>query len=304
MFSIVIPLYNKQDSIQQTIDSVLKQTFTHFELIVVDDGSVDNSFKIVSLIEDRRIILIHQENKGVCAARNKGIEVAQHQYIAFLDGDDVWTPDYLQEQVNLISDFPLAALWGVNFSPLSKGQTVCLLTGLPNGYRGYVENYFKLKRVSDLFCSSSVVVKKEAFDKAGLFDERIKYSEDIDMWYRIILNFPVVFYDKVMVLYRQDAENRALMKIPELKYFLPYFIDKYQIYKDQKDFYVFINKWSAVIIRKYYFNIKWERAYAKTAAQKLDYSLLPLVYRLLYKTPYVIGKAVYKIAELKKNILR
>src|SRR5574344_1521257 len=223
MFSIVIPLYNKAKSIANTIQSILVQSFADFELIIVDDGSTDDSVRVVNQFTDKRIRLIQKENGGVCSARNVGILHAQYDYIALLDADDQWDTDYLLEQQKLINEFPQASMWGINFAELFDGKLIHELeTALPKGYRGVVENYFSMQgRVSDLFCSSSVVIRKSAFDVAGLFDERLKYSEDIDMWYRIIANFPVAFYDRYMSFYQYDADNRAMNRKRTLKYFLP-----------------------------------------------------------------------------------
>jgi len=108
MFSIVIPLYNKAKSIANTIQSILGQSFADFELIIVDDGSSDDSVRVVNQFTDKRIRLIQKENGGVCSARNVGILHAQYDYIALLDADDQWNIDYLLEQQKLINEFPQA----------------------------------------------------------------------------------------------------------------------------------------------------------------------------------------------------
>lgn len=294
MFSIIIPLYNKAKSIANTINSILSQTYQEYEIIVVDDGSTDNSADVVKTISDKRIRLIQKENGGVCSARNYGIRAAKYDYIALLDADDLWDTLYLEEQVKLINEFPKAAMWGINFAEMTEGKLARYLpTGLSEKFRGYVEDYFIIEgRISDLFCSSSVVIKKAVFDKIGFFDERIKYAEDNDMWFRIIASYPVAFYDKYMVFYQFDAENRALNKEIKLRYFLPFFIDKYLEYKEKNNiFYIWINRWSSQQIRKYYFStIKENYIDAKEAIAKLDYTVLPKKYRALYKTPYFIGK--------------
>ena len=101
-FSVVIPLYNKQNYIKETIKSVLNQTFQNFEIVVVNDGSKDDSIKIIESIQDYRIKLVHQENSGVSVARNMGIKEANAKYIAFLDADDLWLPEFLQTIYELI----------------------------------------------------------------------------------------------------------------------------------------------------------------------------------------------------------
>lgn len=303
-FSIVIPLYNKQNFISDTIKSVLLQSHVNFELLIIDDGSTDESVSRVLDFSDRRIRLIRKNNGGVSSARNKGIEESAYSYVSFLDADDIWEPTYLEEQSKLIHDFPDAAMWGMNFSPVAKGIEENLETGLPKNYRGYVFHYFSMKRVSDLFHSSSVVIKKEAINKVGLFDQRIKYSEDLDMWYRIILNFPVVFYNKIMVKYLLDAENRALNKKYKLKDFLPYYVSKFNDYcKVDKEFSNFIHTFSAAHIRNYYFGSKEEREDARLVIKCLKYNDIHPKYRYWYKTPYMIGKFFYSITKLKQKYL-
>lgn len=309
MISVIIPLYNKSKSIKNTLNSVLSQSFQDFEIIVVDDGSTDGSADVVREIEDDRIKLICKENSGVCSARNRGIIEAKYDYIALLDADDGWENDYLAEQVKLIHDFPEAAMWGINFAELYNGKLIRELpTGLPKGFRGVVEGYFDKTlqngRVSDLFCSSSVVLRKSAFEIAGMFDERIKYSEDIDMWYRIIVDVPVVFYDRYMCFYYYDADNRAMNRPRKLKNWLPYFVDKYSKYKGKEPFYTFIERWCAVRIKQIYFNDKQQRADAKIASRKLDYSVLPKKYKCLFRMPFFISYIIYWITELRLKIIK
>ena len=297
MISVVIPLYNKEKSILATIQSVVNQTYTDFELLVINDGSTDKGAEIAASYPDTRIRVIKKENGGVCSARNCGIQEAKGEYIALLDADDQWDMKYLEEQMRMVADFPDAAMWGINFAELSDGKLIRKLeTGLPNGYRGYVQNYFQMPtRVSDLFCSSSVLIRKEVFDKVGIFDERLKYSEDIDMWYRIIANYPVAFYDRYMVWYLYDAENRAMNKKRLLKYWLPYYVDKYKdpLYKHNKVFYRWIMRFSGVRIKQIYFNDKEQHEDAKKAAQKLDYSQLPWKYKILFYLPYRVARKLY-----------
>ena len=303
MFSIVIPLYNKEHNIKSTIDSVLSQSFSQFEIIVVDDGSSDNSIAVINSIEDERIRIISKKNGGVSSARNVGIYSSRYEYIAFLDADDLWDENYLLEQKKMIEDFPDAVMWGINFAPVLNGMEYThYSTALPEGFRGIVKNYFQMTgRVSDLFCSSSVVIKKDILHNCGLFDERIRYAEDLDMWYRIIARHPVAFYDKVMVFYQHDAENRALSHRIPLVTYLPYFVDKFVTYKDNFTFYKFINNWSAIKIKQYYRN-RSTRQIAIEAAQKLDFSVLPKKYKKIYCNSYFKGLLNYWIYETLHNL--
>lgn len=298
MISVVISLYNKSSSIARTIQSVIDQTFQQFEIVVVDDGSTDNSAVVVESINDDRIKLIKKENGGVCSARNRGIQEATYDYIALLDADDIWDKDYLTEIVRMISDFPEAVMWGINFAEVTNRNKLVrtLSTGLPDGYRGYVDDYFELAgkgRVSDLFCSSSVVIKKNVFEEVGFFDERIKYAEDTDMWWRIIARHRVVFYDKYMVFYQFDAENRALNKKHSIRQDLVFYIGKFASYKDSESFYRYAHRWAAVRLRKAYFGD--ENNDATIAIRDLDYNVIPFKYTLFFKLSYKIAKLISDI---------
>src|SRR5690554_4515625 len=110
-FSIIIPLYNKENYIHKTLISVLNQTFNAYEVIVINDGSTDDSVKIVKQINDQRIKIVHQKNLGVSVARNKGIELAKTNYICFLDADDFWQPNHLQSFYDAIHKFPNAKMY-------------------------------------------------------------------------------------------------------------------------------------------------------------------------------------------------
>lgn len=307
MFSIVIPLFNKEKSIAKTLQSVVSQLYTCFEVLVVDDGSTDDSANQVLKINDSRIRLIQKKNGGVSSARNRGIQEARYDYIAFLDGDDLWDEKFLMEQVYLIREFPDAKMWGVNYAFIKNGVTQKCNQGLESNYRGYVENYFCTKH-NDLFCSSSVVVKRDVFADVEYFDERISSSEDLDMWYRIILHHPVVFYDKVLAYYNQDAENRVAydtqVRFPLTKD-IKYYFDKHNSEFDKNlIFSHYMNNYVAANLLKdgYYFGSKQERMDSDVIVKKLRYKDIHSKYKWIFRTPRWLGWIVYKIVCLKKFI--
>lgn len=332
--SVVIPLYNKERAVTQTLESVLKQTVAPEEIIVVDDGSKDNSLNVVreytSLLpslqgEELRSIegpvdvhrttkwvrplirVIHKENGGVSSARNRGIKEARGEYVALLDGDDLWDPTFIEEQVKLIHDFPEAAMWGVNTAFIKHGKCWKWEQGMGDGYRGYVENYFGTSH-NDLFCSSSVVIWKDVFETVGYFDERISSSEDLDMWYRIILKYPIVFYDKVLVYYNQDAENRVAydtnVRFPLTKDIKYYFDKHHEEFERNPVFSRFMNNYvaSRLLYDGYYFGTKQERLDSDAVTNKLRYQDIHPKYRLIFKTPRWFGWIVYRVVNLKKRL--
>ena len=307
--SVVIPLYNKEKVIARTVESVLNQTMPNFELIIVNDGSKDNSLSVAQQLAllDNRILIINKPNGGVSSARNTGIKAASGEYIALLDGDDTWDPIFLEEQIRLIHDFPKAGMWGVNYAFVRNGVPYPCIQGMGVGFRGYVENYFGTTH-NDLFCSSSVVIRKEVFDQVGFFDERIAASEDLDMWFRIILHYPIVYYDKVLVSYQQDAENRVAydtgVRVP-LTRDIRYYIEKFDADCDANPTFAhYLHTYVAVhLLRKgYYFGSKQDQIDSDVVVRKLRYKDIHPKYCWIFKTQRWFGKIVYKIVCLKKRI--
>lgn len=219
MYSVVIPLYNKKSHISRAIKSVINQTFPNFELIVVDDGSTDFSVDEVKKFNDIRIRLIQQPNLGVSAARNKGIKEAFYDYIAFLDADDAWKPDFLFNMSQLIEKYPEAGAYatGYEIKANERNLTRCI-EELPNDWVGIVDDYFKHSINKPLITASSVVIPKKVFFDIGLFDEHLKRGEDLDMWLRIALNYKIAFTNKVCSIYYHDSDNRACKKEIKLEY--------------------------------------------------------------------------------------
>lgn len=236
--SVVVPLYNKEQSVVKTMECILAQTYPPIEVLIINDGSTDNSPSVVEDFIFRNNLqktwsLIRKPNGGVSSARNRGIQEAKGDYIAFLDADDYWEPDYLQEQSRMIQDFPNAAMWSVGWGYL-MGEQKTHLVHYPNNYRGYIENYWTLKKGTNIFCVCVCVFRRNVLLELHGYDERIKYGEDLDVAYRVILNHPVAFNSAILGYYRQDAENRAMKNtLKPLNYLLPYYIEKYTSYRDK-----------------------------------------------------------------------
>ncbi len=216
MFSVVIPLYNKEDSISYTLNSVLKQTFDDFEIIVVNDGSRDRSREIVLSIDDPRIKLIDQENAGVSAARNRGIREARYDWIAFLDADDLWKINKLEEVAEVIMSNNIS--WLVTGLETIKGSDRREFL--------YSKNGFLSDALDDLLLglyiqTSSVVVRRNIFlqNDNFFFKEGINHSEDREVWYKLIFYFPRLFYlNKVLATYIRDTSGNSLTSSSNIKF--------------------------------------------------------------------------------------
>lgn len=211
MFSVVIPLYNKELSIRNTIRSVLDQTFPDFEILVVNDGSTDSSAAIVEEFDDPRIRLIHQKNQGVSAARNKGIEKANHEWVAFLDGDDIWKENHLSEVLRSMKLFPGEYVYVNSCFRIEDDHKIG--ERFLQGEIIKINDYFVRVYDNTLICTNGIVVKKSCFEKVGTFSSAISFGEDLDLWARLARKYSIIKNDTITSLYRLNAENRSNLSI-------------------------------------------------------------------------------------------
>jgi len=211
MISVIIPLYNKEKFITETIKSVLKQTFTDFELLVVNDGSTDDSLKNALQFIDDRLRLINIKNSGISVARNTGIKAAKHNWIALLDADDWWATTFLEEIVAAIKLFPNHKLFAGGRSRVFKTQIERYQNEfLPEEGKTKVINYYKvISKYLPLINSSNVVIDNSLFKTKGYFREGQINHEDQDLWMRLCVNEEVVFINKNLSFYRKTEEITA-----------------------------------------------------------------------------------------------
>lgn len=208
--SVVIPLYNKGPYIARALNSVLAQTFQDFEVIVVDDGSTDDGASIVKDFEDSRIRLIQQENRGVSAARNNGARMAQAAFITFLDADDEWSPNFLETVIDLKEQFPKAGAYSTAISISYKGVIKpCRYRSIPSqDWQGLITDYFRSMIMGDtILCSSSVALSREIFDEMNGFLIGAKWGEDLDLWGRIAMRYPICFSSSYCVIIHTTNDN-------------------------------------------------------------------------------------------------
>lgn len=294
MISVVIPLYNKEKSITTTLESVLAQGYTDYEVIVVDDGSTDNSADVVRNLVDgkwklvnNKIQLISQPNAGVSAARNAGIMVARGEYVAFLDGDDLWDKDFLKELVRLMEDYPSKSIYGLGCAKIFGNE-------IPTDE---VETYYRGESRWDwntmAYTGSSACVSKKDALEVGLFDTRMTHGEDYDMWWHLQLKNGGACYMKPFAYYRQDAENRAMHRVVPLEMFFINYMDKFdEARANDKEFRKFYDQEMAYRIYPYLCDKRYRKE-AKQLTKRLDYSQLklsmwfrlhmPHLYRLMTK---------------------
>ncbi len=205
--TVIIPAYNAMKYLPKTVESVLNQTLTDFEVLIINDGSSDGIVEWASQITDLRVRLISQENQGTAVARNTGIVESQGEYIAFLDADDIWEPTKLEKQAQCLDNNPLVGLvdaWTAFIDENGK------LTGLVMKHETEGDVYKEVVETCDssVCCGSSPMIRRSCFDTLGLFD-RESYIEDVDMWIRIATRYHYGVVKEPLVKYRMHPNNKS-----------------------------------------------------------------------------------------------
>ena len=209
--SVIIPTYNYSHFLGEAIRSVLDQTFGDFEIVVVDDGSTDDTKQVASRFADPRIKYIYQENRGVSAARNTGISACCGDYVALLDSDDIWVPQKLELQVKILDSRPevSAVCSDVNIIDIETGVFINTLwnndrrLGPFNPRMSSKKLFRRLLSRGCFIHPSSTLFRHVVFDEAGLFDESLRTHEVWDMSVRVLLRFDMALIDIPLVNYRQ-----------------------------------------------------------------------------------------------------
>jgi Glycosyltransferases involved in cell wall biogenesis len=197
MISVVIPLYNKEASIANTMKSVLAQTYADYEVIVVNDGSTDGSMQVLSQFQDSRLHVINKENGGVSSARNAGIAAAHGEYIALLDADDEWCPDYLDHMAGLALQHPECDVVACRYQTRYDDGSVHPITlnklHITQG-KGIMGNYFEVASCSHPpIWTSAIMVRKLAMETVGRFPEGITSGEDLLTWARLACRYKIAY---------------------------------------------------------------------------------------------------------------
>lgn len=213
--SVVIPVYNAASYVREALDSILAQTFTDYEVIVVNDGSADGD-ELERILESHPvpIVYVRQENKGVSAARNAGIKMARGEFYAQLDADDQWEPDYLRVQVSMLLDDPSVALVYPNAVIVGDSSAAALEYMSVNPSEGAVTFESLIRQVCIVM--TCVTARMNAIIEAGMFDESLRRCEDFDLWLRIIKNGGrIIYHRQLLARYRRRwgslSSDRVLM---------------------------------------------------------------------------------------------
>ena len=222
-FSVVVTVYNKENYILKTLQSVCKQRFKDFELLVINDGSTDNSLFEISKVTHKNTRVITTKNQGVSAARNTGIENAKGSYIAFLDGDDLWNSSHLEHLKSAIDKYPNESVFSNAAGKICNGKykpnTYAVNSNTIAAY-----DYFSASTKTSILHPSSVAIKTNLYKKIGGFNTSYTNYEDVEFWFRIGLIFNIVFTNTVTVRIR-DVENSLSKNKFSLEHY--YFFEEY-----------------------------------------------------------------------------
>ena len=295
-FSIIIPLYNKAPYIRKALESVFAQTYTDYELIVVDDGSTDDSASIVQQFIDEilkvkgeetsravtstynlspityklSVRLITQSNAGVSAARNNGVAASSGDYIAFLDADDWWEPTYLEKMAKLIEDYPEAGLYASNYVYYKPGKTRVAVNNIETGYFNYPKAYYEGGAMPAW--TGAVLIPRKIYNEVGGFRTHLWMAEDFDLWIRIAIRYNVAFLNEPLAYYNQVVELkwRAIGKLyPPIRQFA--FDSDYLIPHQENDIAIkkVVDRVKIICLKQYYISKKYHLV-AKKELMKID----------------------------------
>ena len=306
-FSIIIPLYNKAPYVEKAIQSVSAQTFMDYELIVIDDGSMDDSFSIaLKAIEGcGNCHLYRQKNAGASVARNNGVALSQGEYLCFLDADDWWEPTFLQEMDELIKEFPEAGIYGTNYTIVNetKHKTRVAKIGVEEGFeKGYI-NYCKAYALTMYMplTSISVAISRRVFEEMGGFPKGIKLGEDFLLWIRIALKYKVAFLNKPLAYYNQDVEI-GLRGTSKKQYdpdsFMTFHFNQFaDEEKQNKDLKVLLDRLRVVSLMSFRKTKSFSKIVEKEIT-KVDFANVESFYRFYYHAPYWMVKLFLGMKEL------
>jgi len=314
-FSVIIPLYNKAPYVAKTIQSVLSQTYTDYELVIVDDGSTDQSAEIAmaSIAGHDHCHLIRQEDQGVSMARNHGVDASQGEYLCFLDADDWWEPGFLEGMAGLISSFPEAGIYGTNYTIVNetKHKTRVSPIGVEPGFeKGYI-NYCQVYAATMAMplTSSSVAIPRRVFEEMKGFPEGIAMGEDFLLWIHIAMKYKVAFLNQPLACYNQDVDqqHRSVGRLhPTEKHMLWNLTDLEPLEVIDQDYKKLVDALRVNGLMEYYIHEGFHES-AKRELAKVDWRLQPKQWKKRYQRPVGwlrLEQRLLRIGSKVKQLLR
>ena len=306
-FSIIVPLYNKAPYVCKALESVMAQTFTDFECIIVDDGSTDDSLNVVNdfvrEVYGVQCTVYSQSNAGVAVARNNGVAKSKGEYVCFLDADDWWEPNFLEEMDRLIQEYLDAGLYATNYVYYKPGKTHVALK-LERGYMNYPEAYLHGEMP---VWTGAVCMPRKVFDEMGGFPKGIKLGEDFMLWAKTALHYKVAFCEKPLAYYNNDvpASLRATRNLHAPEHHMLFHLDSieetihhtpYTIHQ-QVAWHALLDKLRVSGLLDYWLD---ERYHAAAAAEleKVDWSKQPKSAKKQYEKPICFLKAKRRFMQI------
>lgn len=307
-FSVVIPLYNKAKYIEKAMASVFSQTCKDYEVIVIDDGSSDDSFHLASQMGEihPECRVIKQDNSGVAKTRNRGVEIAKGEFVCFLDADDWWEEDFLYEIGALIDAFPDAGMYGTGFYIVKNGKKRVAPIGVEKGFQaGYINYYQTYARTLCMpITSSSVAIPRELFIELGGFKSQITLGEDFDLWVRIALKHEVALVNKPLANYYQDVptNRRATRRLHSPQNHMLWNLDYLDEEMDNNaDLKLLLNRLRASGLYRYYLSRQYHEA-SLTQLAKIDWSLISNKSYRIYHSPIWLQRFRFQFFSCAANV--
>lgn len=213
MIAVVIPLYNKESTISHCIESVLAQTKKPNQIIVVDDGSTDNGYFVASRYIEFGVTILRQKNDGESAARNRGVIEADSEYVTFLDADDCWLPNHLDELYKLISKFPNASIFSTSHFIFRNGEKYRAHSCFQDSWEGLVDNFLiQYGKCLSIINSSTACVKRDDLLLIGGFPVGVSRGPDVITWIKMGINFQMAHINTPTAIYNQEIDGRVSMQ--------------------------------------------------------------------------------------------
>jgi glycosyltransferase involved in cell wall biosynthesis len=300
-----MPLFNKAPYVKKALESIISQSFTDFEIIVIDDGSKDGSSEIAeetlkhSPVRSR---LIRQENTGASTARNTGVKESSGDFICFLDADDWWAPTFLERMDWLINAYPEACIYGTNYYYVKNGRERVCVTTAETGYINYCKVYGE--KLEMPLTSISIALTRRVFDEFGGFKPTLRLGEDFDLWIRIALKHKVAFLNEPLAFYFQDSEKkwRAIGHLHSPQEHMLWnleYLEREE--KNNPNYKKLVDKLRVYSLLPYYLS-KQYREDAKHELAKVDWELQPTTITRQYKTPIFLLKSKQFLLKVGSHI--
>jgi glycosyltransferase involved in cell wall biosynthesis len=320
-FSVIMPLFNKAPYVKKALDSIVTQSFKDLECIIIDDGSTDNSAAICedfinsltpSFINSIRVI--RQPNSGVAAARNNGVMASHGQFVCFLDADDWWEPEMLEEMDRLIKEYPDAGLYATNYVYFKPGKTHVALN-LERGYMNYPEAYLHGEMP---VWTGAVCMPRKVFNEMGGFPKGIKLGEDFLLWAKTALHYKVAFCEKALAYYNNDVpahlratrnlhapEHNMLFHLDEIEHIIN---DQYKMTNDQSAAWTqLLDKLHISGLLDYWLSEEYHDA-AAAELKKVDWDKQPRKAKAQYEKPIWLLKVKRRFMQVgsfcKQKLIR